>query len=256
MEHYLLIVAAGKSSRFEGFPKAFVKIGTYTNVENTIQNASRLFNKIFLGVNKETYAVYKNGILGCEMFCIETGNGDAHSLLKCMKYVKERTPNLTCLAVCWGDAFFVNEQPFDEIVDVMDSMQEDIPVIAACSIDLRPYAWFETEGKVIKKSHFASCDIESEKRLHDQSLFLLNIDLGIHYLECYKDMLQIPDSYIPDLDKEMKLLYSFDFLYKSEVFHSAEYTVITAGNVYSFNTRSELQSIIKNMDSVIGDNKC
>lgn len=254
MEHCLLIVAAGKSSRFDGFPKAFVKIGTCTNVENTIKNASQLFDKVFLGVNRETYEAYKDNILGCEMFCIETGNGDAHSLLKCMKYVRTKVPNITRLAVCWGDAFFINGQPFAEIANVMDSMQEDVPVIAACSVDSRPYAWFETEGKVIKRSHFASCDGQVKKELHDQSLFLFNIDLGIRYLEYYKDRLQVPDGYAPDLNKEMKLLYSFDFLYESEMFHPAEYTVITAGNVHSFNTKNELQSIIKNMDSIRGGN--
>ena len=80
------------------------------------------------------------------------------------------------------------------------------------------------------------------------------MDKWIRYLEYYKDRLQVPDGYAPDLNKEMKLLYSFDFLYESEMFHPAEYTVITAGNVHSFNTKNELQSIIKNMDSIRGGN--
>ena len=86
----LLIIASGKSSRFGGFPKAFCQIGDKTNVENTIQMAQKIFDKIYLGVNRNTYTQFVGKIGNCEMFSIVTGQGDAHSILKCMDYLKHQ----------------------------------------------------------------------------------------------------------------------------------------------------------------------
>ena len=89
MSSILLIVASGKSSRFGGFPKAFCQLGNKTNVENTVEKADGIFDKIYIGVNRNTFALFHDKISGAEIFSIITGQGDAHSILKCIAYVRE-----------------------------------------------------------------------------------------------------------------------------------------------------------------------
>ena len=238
MERCLLIVAAGKSSRFGGFPKAF---------ENTIEKAQQTFSKIYLAVNEETYHAYKGILHGCTMFDIITGNGDAHSLLKCLLYLKQQEPEMKTVTACWGDACFVNGTPFWELMEGSKRIPEQAPITVACSWDKTPYAWFETENGSIKKSYFAASSSSPEQGLHDQSLFFINVDLVVHYLTQYKALLNVPDEYIPDGKNEMKLLYSFDFLYESKEFEPAQITMVQGGNVLSFNTKEELERIKKYM---------
>ena len=242
MQKNLLIVASGKSSRFGGYPKAFARIGSVMNVENTIQKAAGQYDRIYVAVNRETYAAYKGTVAGCEMFSIETGNGDAHSLLKCLKHIRGAEPGCGRLAVCWGDACFASSLPFVQIGQAVDRLPGDIPALVACAEDEAPYAWFETAGENIRRSHFAKVDGPVDRGLHDQSLFVFGVDLAIAYLEEYKQVLGIGDAYEPD-GPEMKLLYSFEYLYGSEKYSAARYAPITAGNVFSFNTKEELETI-------------
>ena len=51
----LLIVASGKSSRFGGFPKAFCDLGGKTSLAHTIEKSGEIFDKIYVGVNNQTY---------------------------------------------------------------------------------------------------------------------------------------------------------------------------------------------------------
>ena len=85
MNKILLVVASGKSSRFGGQPKLFAKIGRTSNIENTIIQSKDVINKVYVALNKETYEEYKGKVKNCEFFSIKTGQGDAHSLLKCLK---------------------------------------------------------------------------------------------------------------------------------------------------------------------------
>ena len=90
----LLIVAAGKSSRFGGYPKALCNIGDMTNVENTIALASNYFENIYLGLNVET----KTDInVQAKILQIETGQGDSLSLLRLIRLIKQE--NKACLVV-------------------------------------------------------------------------------------------------------------------------------------------------------------
>ena len=235
----LLIVAAGKSSRFGGFPKAFCKLGNITNAENTVMKSRGAIDKVYIGVNNKIFDQFKGSIKGCELFAIKTGQGDAHSLLKCLKYVKSKEENMNGIMVCWGDAVFVSSKPFEEML--LNATQE---VNVACSSDEKPYAWFDVDDKgQIVKSHFAKEEGFVPRGIHDQSLFYFDVDFAIRYLDTYRESLGIPeenDEETSHID-EMKLLYSFEYL--KENGHFAQCIEVTEDQVLSFNTQEELEVI-------------
>ncbi len=239
----LLIVASGKSSRFGGFPKAFCQIGGKTNTENTIEKAKEYYDKVYVGVNKTTYTQFAGKISGCKMFSITTGQGDAHSVLKCLAYIKEHEECLDRITVCWGDAVFANSLPFKQFLDGVGNTKAAV----ACAMDTNPYAWFEVNDQNgILKAHFATQEGGIDKGLHDQSLFLFEFAFAWKYLNEYREFLEIPydnDESIADIN-EMKLLYSFEYLYKAGYEH-AKCVEIVPGNVLSFNTKEELEEIKK-----------
>lgn len=237
----LLIVASGKSSRFGGFPKAFCQIGNKTNAENTIQQAKKYFHKVYIGVNTDTFIQFHDKIAGCEMFHIVTGQGDAHSMLKCLSYIKDQEEQVEQIAVCWGDAVFADSTPFRQLVDGAGNAKAAV----ACSMDKNPYAWFETnESFGIIKSHFAGEEGFIDVGLHDQSLFLFDFDFALKYLNEYRESLDIPYDNNESAVNEMKLLHSFEYLYQAG-YDCAKCVVIDSGNVLSFNTQKELEEIKK-----------
>ena len=160
MKEALLIVAAGKSSRFNGYPKAFARIGEKMNIENTIWQAAKAsYERIYVAVNEETYTKFRHQLDQCEMFSIVTGNGEAHSLLKCLLYIHAKAPEIKMITICWGDAYFVNEKPFLQLQESLKSHSYKVAV--CCAVDKEPYAWFETDGKDIKKAHYQGRDTRS-----------------------------------------------------------------------------------------------
>ncbi|WP_298022581.1 NTP transferase domain-containing protein [uncultured Dysosmobacter sp.] len=238
----LLIVASGKSTRFGGYPKAFVPIGDKLVVENTVHLAKPMFDEIYIAVNEETYAAYKDAITGCRMFPIVTGNGDAHSVLKCLKFLRMKEKDVTKVAVCWGDAYFTDSSPFLEAASCMENFPELVPAVVLCSQDSNPYAWFKLDGVHIKKAYFANRENRVAFGVHDQSLFILTVDLSVRYLEEYKRELGIGDDYC-ERSPEMKLLYFFEWLYECGKFPPAECKMIPPGSVLSFNTMEEAEEI-------------
>lgn len=240
----LLVVASGKSSRFGGFPKAFCQIGKMSNVENTIKKSENVVDKVYVGVNRETHARFYEKINGCEMFSITTGQGDAHSLLKCIKYIKEREGKVDNLLVCWGDAVFRSSLPFEEIIC------KDDDVVVACAVDKKPYAWFDVDSNnCILKAHFAKDEGTVEEGLHDQSLFKFDMGFALEYLDEYRKELGILENNDENLSdvNEMKLLYSFEFLMKKN--HLVKCVEITKDQVLSFNTREELNTVISILEN-------
>lgn len=241
----LLIVAAGKSTRFGGFPKAFCCIGERTIIENTIIQSKDFYDKVYIGVNKDTFARYADKIKEGEMFSIIMGQGDAHSLLKCLSYIKKRENNIRNITVCWGDAIFVDSTPFEELLVGFGSNK----VAVACSKDRFPYAWFDidTNNEIIK-SHFALKDGVTKIGLHDQSLFIMDFEFAFYYLNKYRESLGIPyeNNEICTSKKEMKLLLFFEFLYVMG-YEPAKCVEITPEKVLSFNTNEELKLIKRKM---------
>lgn len=240
MDKVLLVVAAGKSSRFGGFPKAFCNIGGITNVENTIKRSKEVVEKIYIGVNNKTYEQYCGKISDCELFPIKTGQGDAHSLLKCLKYVKSREKDVKCIMVCWGDAVFLSSKPFEEV------SHADGKVNVVCALDKHPYAWFDVDDKkYIVRSHFAKEEGDIAFGMHDQSLFYFDMSFAIEYLDSYRVSLGIPENNNEDKsdENEMKLLLSFDYL--NRLGDPAKCVEISEGQVLSFNTQEELKLVKK-----------
>ena len=240
----LLIVAAGKSKRFGGFPKAFCKINNIRNIDNTINYAKLLFDKIFLVVNKETYKEFKNTVNNCEMFEIITGQGDAHSLLKAMNCIFTKYNYIKNLYVSWGDAYFFSAKPFYQFVTKIEE-KNNINIAVACSNDKNPYAWFDvTENMKIIKSHFSREEGNIISGIHDQSLFYFNMDYAIKNLNKYREILNIPmnnsDNY--EEKNEMKLLNFFEYMYKEK--EPIDVILIDSGNISSFNTKEELNNFI------------
>ena len=243
----LLIVAAGKSSRFGGFPKAFCKVNGKMVIENSIEIASHFFDKIYVGVNKSIYNDYIDKIENCELFWIKTGQGDAHSLLKCLKYIKNQNESVTDVIFCWGDAYFVSGLPFSLLLDGRDKAE----ISVACSIDSNPYAWFDIEDDVIIKAHFAKEEGLVEKGIHDQCLFKGDMDFTIDYLNSYRLSLGIPeDNDENECDiNEMKLLNSFEYLHNTYGI-GAKYVMVEKNQVLTFNTQEELDSISQQLNQM------
>ncbi|MEE0686744.1 MAG: nucleotidyltransferase family protein [Lachnospiraceae bacterium] len=239
----LVIVASGKSSRFGGFPKAFCEMNKKTNAENTYEKAKKVYDKVYIGVNRTVYEKFKDKINGCEMFSIISGQGDAHSLLKCINYVKGLEGDIERISACWGDAVFVDSTPFERLEEAAINTK----IAVACAVDEQPYAWFETtETSDIIKSHFLKEDGVVESGLHDQSLFSFDCEFAITYLNKYREMLGIlqeNDETVSDIN-EMKLLKFFEYLYENG-YTPAKCIEVLPDKVLSFNTVDELE-IIKN----------
>lgn len=233
----LLIVAAGKSSRFGGYPKALCNIGNMTNVENTITLASNYFENIYLGLNVETQTDIS---VKAKILRIETGQGDSLSLLKLIRLVKQDNKNIDKLFVCWGDAYFVNSIPFEQFSSQINDKDN---LYVACSKDENPYAWFDVDNNgYIIKSHFKAKDGDVEIGIHDQSLFCFKPDVIEKYINEYKEYIGlISEDYDKNETKEAKLLDIFTYLNSKE---PVKTIIIDKDNVLAFNTKEELDKII------------
>lgn len=243
-ENILLILASGKSSRFGGYPKAFCSLKTVSVVQNTINQAVGTFKKVYLALNYEVYPIYKDKVYGCTIFAIETGLGDAHSLLKALRYVIQHERRVEKIAVCWGDAVFVNSKIFTKAAEC--TLDKDTLGMVLCSFDKNPYAWFDIKGDFICCAHFVKDIGRIRWGIHDQSLFLFRMPLIITYLETYREYLHITDEakWSPQEEKEMKLLNSFTYFYEKNML-PMQYYIIEPNQVFSFNTKEELERIKK-----------
>lgn len=243
----LVILAAGKSSRFGGFPKSFCDLGGIRNVENTINVARRHFKKIYLVVNKETCASGVTEGIDAQIISIVTGQGDADSILKALKLIRKKEKS-DFLCACWGDAVFLTDEPFIDMEKALPRWGASSPVLVGCSKDPEPYAWFDVEGCHIIRSHFKKREAKPcEFGLHDQSVFLFHTNILIDYLSLRKRELGL-DRYNAetyDLARgEMGLLDAFTWFHDQPDLVDAEFCEITTGKVLSFNTPAELKQVI------------
>ena len=241
MKKILLIVAAGKSSRFGGYPKAFCILGERTNVENTIDKAKDIFDEIYVGLNIETVESNPDLNLGAKVLTINTGQGEGMSMLKLIRLVKEEQKDTDKIYVCWGDAFFVDSLPFQQFINKIT----DDDFYVACSIDEKPYAWFDIdENNNIVASHFKKNDGEIPEGIHDQSLFCFDMNKFIEYITEYREYLGIEsEDYNPDEPKEVKTLDLFTYLYSKGI--GVKTILIDKNKVLSFNTKEELDKIVE-----------
>lgn len=245
----LLIMAAGKSTRFNGYPKAFCSLGKEINVNNTIEKSSKYVEKVYVGINKETFEYTNQFDVRGELISIVTGQGDADSIYKCVIEIKRRNPEYhRDLLICWGDAVFFEEVPFKYATND-DEMDENYFISAVCSWDKKPYAWFDYDNTGITKVHFYNDSSEVvEYGMHDQSLFRTNIDIIYEYLKIYREKNGLTDKniniYNPNI-KEIKLLEMMAFYHNLNEYKNAGILQIPSGSVMSFNSVEELENIKK-----------
>lgn len=254
MSHLLAIIASGKSTRFGGFPKAFCSLGKMRNVERTICLAKPYFDEIFVVVNQETHATGFCDRLDAKIISIVTGQGDADSLLKALQQIRMQSEASGMVTACWGDAVFVNEEPFKKMKEYAGAWNTETGILVGCSVDQEPYAWFETDGNVICRSHFRKLESDPcSEGLHDQSIFTFRFPQIIFDLERYKKHLGL-DVYDPDTYEasrgEMKLLDAFTYFYSSGSIPAAEWRMLPEGLVQSFNTKEDLDQIVNSIPEI------
>lgn len=239
----LVILAAGKSSRFGGFPKALCKVNNEIIAQRIINYAIPYYEKIFLVLNEDTFELNKDEIQNCEILPIKTGQGDAHSFLRALIQIKNKEiDSISRISLCWGDSFFISHKPFMELHEFKKNSKDIDPVIVTVSEDLNPYAWFVVENDYIKESHFSN-EISIDSGLHDQSLFDFDFEYVIQTLTAYKNRVSICEN-VGYMD-QMKLLKYFEFLFSEKQYTSARICKIESGNVLSFNTKQELEGIVQ-----------
>ena len=250
MDNALLILASGKSSRFGGFPKAFCTIDGEYIAQRTVDVTGTLFENVYLAVNEDIYAKYGQRITGCKTFAIHTGQGDAHSFLRAARFVKADC-KAKFVTLCWGDTVYLDDTPFRKALEEAPRLGAKAVGSAVCAIDREPYAWFEVERDLIVESHFRSSDGIVAKGVHDQSVFMFDLDCICEQLEAYMRFLGLDDKedYIDArASREMKLLEAFSYFQKHQLL-PMKYALIAEGRSYSFNTQEELDSITGILES-------
>lgn len=249
MKHVLLILAAGKSSRFGGYPKAFCKVGGKMVAQRTAEMGAPYFDETYLAINKELFGKYKNSVNVCKILAIATGQGDAHSFLRAARKIRDDC-GAEMITLCWGDTFYLDDRIFRKAAETEPA--GDSVGVALCAVDDDPYAWFETDGDRIKASHFRSDGERVNSGIHDQSVFVFNLGMVCSQIESYMKYLGIRDEedFINHkISREMKLLKSFTYFYDNGL-PTMKYTLVEAGISYSFNTQEELEKIKGKVEKV------
>ena len=247
--HAFLILASGKSSRFGGYPKAFCKIDENYIAQRTVDIGGTYFDQSYLVINREIYPNYKDAVKGCKTLSIGTGQGDSHSFLRAVRLIKDDC-GADKITLCWGDTFYLDDEVFKKAGAITDEDMKDCVGISYSSVDPEPYAWYETNGALIKASHFRDKEGVVEIGIHDQSIFTFNVDCIIKQLEKYMVLLGLKDEedYISkELSKEMKMLDAFTYFYDNREYGllPMKYSLVESGGSYSFNTSEELEAIRK-----------
>lgn len=248
MKHVFLILAAGKSSRFGGYPKAFCKIGNTCVAQRTVDFGAPYFDETYLVLNEEIFPQYQNVVTGCKTLAIRTGQGDSHSFLRAARLVKQNS-GADRITLCWGDTFYLNDGMFKRAARM--ELDETCVGVSLASLDSEPYAWYETDGDKIRASRFMARDGAIKEGIHDQSVFVFHLNAICSQLEVYMKTLGILDE--EDYGgkktlKEMKLLDAFAYFYNNDLL-PMKYELVTPGQSFSFNTEEELKIVRKNADS-------
>ncbi len=243
-DRVLLILAAGKSSRFGGFPKAFCRFGDEYLAQKTVDLASDYYRSVYVAVNDEVYPEYKGAVRGCDIIHIPTGQGDSHSFLRALRIiVKDRKCDK--ITLCWGDTAYLDKAVFESAAYAADALTEDFAGVSLCSKDKDPYAWYDTDGDVIRRSNFRTETCRVNTGMHDQSIFVFDTKKIMEQLERYMAFLGIKDGedYVnSSVSKEMKLLHSFTFFYENGL-SPMRCSEIPSGMSFSFNTMQEYEQL-------------
>ena len=230
MKQRLVIMSAGKNSRFNSEEKIFTTINGVSNLENTRRNAKKWFSEIYLAIEPRWFKRHRDVPEGISIIETVGGKGDIHSIYHALKKIPKMSSE-DVVTICWGDAVFASDRPFKELLRQYD---ESCGTYVAVARDRYPYAWFDLDGDAVERAHFRKDDGEIPAGIHDQSLFGFKIGT----LEQIEEYLSIPS------EGEWKTLKYLEWLHGSR-WPSARCKFITRGNVMSFNTRDELKRIVE-----------
>lgn len=251
----LYIIAAGLASRMDGYPKHLCKIdnnGT-TNIENTLALASVYYNEMVVVLNKMLAFEYVLKTVNiaekynAEVKFISSGKGDGHAIYEAIKNEKDYK-KVTCI---WGDTYFNDSSIFQLKVDTN-------LLTVVCAKEISPYCYIKTSSdnnvyRNIESMYFKS-DYpikDDDKRLHDQSTFVINVKDFKKYFSQYMEYCDyMTKTFIKSKEIEYSIIKFTNWftqlllkhnLIKAFVLYEPEpiypYTI-------SFNTKEELQKVI------------
>ena len=183
----LYIIAAGLSSRMGGYPKHLCVIdneGT-TNLEHTLSLATKYYDEIIVVINKVLpveYILQTMQIINkynAIVKFIESGKGDGHAVYEGIK----TEIDVECVTCIWGDTYF-SDSIFKTIVD---SKLDTNLLKVVCTKEISPYCYILENNDKIDGIYFKSEKPinENDKYLHDQSMFIINVDEYIKYFSQY-----------------------------------------------------------------------
>lgn len=253
MKKILIFVASGFSTRMGGFPKALAQVDGTRVILNAINNAERYYDDIYIICNPMTKPNFEKVINEdgnrAKVREILTGKGDAESVWKSLVLVQNEIGEVFDATFCWGDAFFATDKAFSSIISF--ELEGIKSIVVGCSDDKDPYAYFDVYTRngdlnklFIKKSYFKKKNGSVKRGIHDQCIFRCISSVFIGCLNRYRNELGFDgENYLLSPTNEMGLLNSFTFL--DIINRPASICIIPSGNVFSFNTQEELESINK-----------
>ena len=205
MNKKLYIIAAGLSSRMNGFPKHLCEIddaGT-TNLEHTILLAKKYYKDIVVVLNKSLSIEHvlktlqitnKHDVV---VKFIESGKGDGHAVYEAIK----NEIDYECVTCIWGDTYF-SEYLFNK-TDIKTDL-----LTVVCSNEISPYCYIVPgENNKISGMYFKNEKQigEYDKYLHDQSMFVINVD---EFIKHFYDYMEYCDNVLKTFVKAKNLEYS------------------------------------------------
>lgn len=228
--HHLIIMSAGKNSRFNSEEKILASINGLSNIQNTYDKAKSHFSSIWLAIDPRWFKRYSGIPDGVGIIETIGGKGDIHSIYHAMKKLPGMKSD-DLAGICWGDAVFLSDAPFLEFKRLCSSSPE-CNAFVAVSKDRYPYAWFDVDNDVVKKAYFRKDYGDIPAGIHDQSLFAFRMKA----MDSIEEYFSVPST------GEWKTLNYLEWLYSSR-WNSARCRFISRGNVKSFNTKDELKRI-------------
>ena len=253
MKKVLIFVASGYSTRMGGFPKALAKVGEKCVIVNAIELAAPYYDNIFVIANPTTFPAFQTELehhtLKVSVRKIVTGKGDAESVLKSLELIESEIGMGYDATLCWGDAFFASEIPFQTMQNHETPIKEISSILVGCSVDRDPYAYFDVfteDGNLnkmkISRSYFKKIAGSVPEGIHDQCIFRCYSSTFLECLSLYRAELGYDgENYLKSSINEMGLLNSFSFF--ASINKNAVIQMMPSHNVFSFNTLEELEEI-------------
>lgn len=252
----LYIIAAGLSSRMHGFPKHLCEIdniGT-TNLEHTIVLAQKYYNDIVVVLNKSLaiehvlktlQITHKHNVA---IKFIESGKGDGHAVYEAIKHEID----YECVTCIWGDTYFS-----DNLFDKIDITTNLLTVV--CAKEISPYCYIipDKNNKISEMFFKNETPIgDNDKYLHDQSMFIINVDEFIKYFYDYMEYCNcISNKFIKIKDLEYSIIKFINWNNaKNKQIEFFALPEIAEPYSMSFNTPEELKRVKNfNIDQELKD---